>query len=175
MLNPVLFFSFLSLLSYKTLTFCRRSMTLDINLDTLHKPYNSERHRLRQGVDAGKGILFYGAQLPACLQEFCKMFFWGKSWEQAFSHFRKVLDFLNPLWYVCHKSMQRQEKNIKHRSHLPPKIRNTLSKLHLLIEKNEFIRGSFYYLRNTCGKKIANAQKGNYIPHSISRRHPIGK
>lgn len=71
--------------------------------------------------------------------------------------------------------MQKQEKNIKHRSHLPPEIRNTLSKLHLLIEKNEFIRGSFYYLKNTCGKKNCKCTKGQlhtslYIQKTSDRK-----
>jgi hypothetical protein len=49
---------------------------------------------------------------------------------------------------------------IQHRNHIPAKLRNTFSKLHQLINQNRFVRGSFYYLRNKCGKKNCKCAKG---------------
>jgi len=49
---------------------------------------------------------------------------------------------------------------MQHRNHIPAKLRNTFSKIHQLINEKRFIRGSFYYLRNKCGKKNCKCAKG---------------
>ena len=49
---------------------------------------------------------------------------------------------------------------MQNRNHIPAKLRNTFSKIHQLINEKRFIRGSFYYLRNKCGKKNCRCAKG---------------
>lgn len=49
---------------------------------------------------------------------------------------------------------------IKHRNHIPEKLRNTFSKIHQLIDQKKFIKGSFYFLRNKCGKNNCKCTKG---------------
>ncbi len=49
---------------------------------------------------------------------------------------------------------------MQQRNHIPAKLRNTFSKLHQLINQKRFIRGSFYLLRNKCGKKNCKCAKG---------------
>jgi hypothetical protein len=46
------------------------------------------------------------------------------------------------------------------RNQLPASIRMIHSKLRQLINQQRFIKGSLYYLRNTCGKKNCKCAKG---------------
>jgi hypothetical protein len=69
---------------------------------------------------------------------------------------------------------------MQHRNHIPAKLRNTFSKLHQLINQKRFIRGSFYYLRNKCGKKNCKCTKGEkhislYIQKNIKGKGKIKK
>lgn len=58
------------------------------------------------------------------------------------------------------------------RAHIPSTLRSTYSKLRKLINQNRFIKGSIYYLKNTCGKKNCKCAKGEkhlslYIQQTI--------
>lgn len=69
---------------------------------------------------------------------------------------------------------------MQHRSHIPDKLRKTFSKLHQLINQRRFIRGSFYYLRNKCGKKNCKCAKGEkhislYIQKNMKEKGKIKK
>ena len=61
---------------------------------------------------------------------------------------------------------------MKPRKHIPKNLRNVLSKLHQLIDQKRIIRGTTYWLRNTCGKKNCKCAQGDkhvslYIRKSI--------
>ena len=63
---------------------------------------------------------------------------------------------------------------MKPRIHIPAKIRSIYSKLHKLINQR-FIKGSFYNLKNTCGKKNCKCTRGEkhislYIQQTIKGR-----
>lgn len=49
---------------------------------------------------------------------------------------------------------------MQNRSHIPPNLRKLQSKLRQLINQYRFIKGSLYFLRNTCGKKNCKCTKG---------------
>ena len=46
------------------------------------------------------------------------------------------------------------------RNNIPPNIRIYFSKLRKLINQRRFIKGSLYYLRNTCGKANCKCARG---------------
>lgn len=61
------------------------------------------------------------------------------------------------------------------RKHISTKLRTTLSKLHQLINQRKFIRGTLYYLRNTCGKSYCKCARGErhislYIQQTKNRK-----
>ena len=49
---------------------------------------------------------------------------------------------------------------MENRSHLPSHVRKIHSKLRQIINQKRFIKGTLYYLRNTCGKKNCKCAKG---------------
>ena len=49
---------------------------------------------------------------------------------------------------------------MENRSHIPTHLRKIYSKLRQIISQKRFIKGSLYYLRNTCGKKNCKCTKG---------------
>jgi len=60
-----------------------------------------------------------------------------------------------------------------HRNHIPENLRKVYSQLHQLIDKKQFIRGTLFYLKNTCGKKNCRCAKGErhvslYIQQSLN-------
>lgn len=49
---------------------------------------------------------------------------------------------------------------MRHRSHIPPKLRDAHTKLHQTIDRGRFIKGSMVTLRNTCGKENCRCAGG---------------
>ena len=49
---------------------------------------------------------------------------------------------------------------MENRNLIPPYLRKIQSKLRQLINQKRFIKGSLYFLRNTCGKKNCKCTKG---------------
>lgn len=49
---------------------------------------------------------------------------------------------------------------MENRSHIPSHVRNIHSKLRQIINQKRFIKGTLYYLRNTCGKENCKCAKG---------------
>lgn len=59
--------------------------------------------------------------------------------------------------------MVMQHQRHQHRSHIPEKLRDTLSRLHQIINQKKILRGSLVYMKNTCGKKNCKCYRGE--PH----------
>lgn len=61
---------------------------------------------------------------------------------------------------------------MKHRSHLPPRLREARTKLHQTVDQDRFLKGSLVTLRNTCGKENCRCARGElheslYLSRSV--------
>jgi hypothetical protein len=61
---------------------------------------------------------------------------------------------------ISHKNIGKEVNNMDSRKHIPPRLRKIQSKLRQLINQGRFIKGTIYYLRNTCGKENCKCRKG---------------